>query len=146
MKWLGIMFMAALLTIAPGYGSAQPPKDTTPAAQPQGSAPKAEPAVAVKSFTPAERQDYQKKTAKELEAVQQKITDLRVKAATGAPQRKRMLMKTANDLQFQKMAAQNKLTALEKAPETAWGEGKADLDKAMQGLREALGTTGVRSK
>ena len=35
MKWLGILFMAALLASAPGYGRAQQAKDTSPA-QPQG--------------------------------------------------------------------------------------------------------------
>ena len=81
MKWLGILFMAALLVIAPGYGSAQQPKDTPPATQPQGPAVKGEAAGTAKSFTPAERQAYEKKTAEELDAIQQKIADLRIKAS-----------------------------------------------------------------
>ena len=136
MKWLGIMFMAALLAIAPGYGSAQQPKDTPPAAQPQGPEVKGEAAGTAKSFTPEERKAYEKKTAEELDAIQQKIADLRVKAATGPAQQKRGLMLTANNLQLQKVAAGNRLTALEKAPETAWGQQKADLDKAMADLRQ----------
>ena len=116
MKWLGILFMAALLVIAPGYGSAQQPKDTPPATQPQGPAVKGEPAGTAKSFTPAERQAYEKKTAEELEAIQQKIADLRVKAATGAPQQKRGLMLAANNLQLQEVATAQGLTALKKPP------------------------------
>ena len=146
MKWLGIMFMAALLAIAPGYGSAQQPKDTPPATQPQGPEVKGEAAGTAKSFTPAERKAYEKKTAEELAAIQQKIADLRIKAATGAPQQKRGLMLTANNLQAQKVAAGNRLTALGKASETAWGQQKADLDKAMADLRKSCEKAGVPLK
>lgn len=137
MKWLGIMFMAALLAIAPGYGSAQQSKDKPPASQSQ-SPEVGEAAGMVKNFTPAERQSYEKNTAQELEAIQQKIADLRVKATTGSPQMKRLLIQTANRLQMQKTAAGNQLTALQKATEKAWGQQKADLDKAMADLRKAL--------
>jgi hypothetical protein len=140
------MFMAALLAMAPVYGSAQQPKDTSPATQPQAPKVKGEPAGTVKSFTPAERQAYEKKTAEELDAIQQKIADLRVNATTGAPQNKRMLLQAANNLQMQKIAAGNRLTALEKATETAWGTQKADLDKAMVDLRKAFESTAIPSK
>jgi len=131
------MFMAALLAIAPGYGSAQQSKDKPPASQSQ-SPEVGEAAGTVKNFTPAERQSYEKNTAQELEAIQQKIADLRVKATTGSPQMKRLLIQTANRLQMQKTAAGNQLTALQKATEKAWGQQKADLDKAMADLRKAL--------
>ena len=146
MKWLGIMFMAALLAIAPGYGSAQQSKDTSPATQPQGPEVKGEAAGTAKSFTPAERKAYEKKTAEELAAIQQKIADLRIKAATGAPQQKRGLMLSANNLQMQKVTAENRLTALGKASETAWGQQKADLDKAMADLRKSCEKAGVPLK
>ena len=134
MKWLGILFMAALLASAPGYGKAQQSKDTSPATQPQGSAVKAETAGTAKT---AERQAYEKKTAEELDAIQQKIADLRMKARTGAPQQKRLLIRAANDLQMQKVAAENELTALKKASESDWGAQKVKLDKAMEELRSA---------
>jgi hypothetical protein len=137
MKWYGIIFMAALLVIAPGYGSAQQSKDTSPVAQPQGPEVKGEPAGTVKSFTPAEKKAYEKKTAAELEAIQQKIADLRLKANTGAAQQKRSVLLTANNLQFKKVAAETKLTALGKASDTAWDQQKADLDKAMEDLRKS---------
>lgn len=146
MQWFGIMVMAALLAIVPGYGRAQQPKDTSPATQPQGPEIKSEAAGAVKSFSPAERQAYEKKTAEELDAIQQKIADLKVKAATGAPQEKRMLILAANNLQMQKIAAGNQLTALEKASETAWGQQKAKLDKAMEELRKAWEPTAIPRK
>jgi hypothetical protein len=130
------MFMAALLAFAPAYGSAQQAKDTSPAAQPQGPEVKGEPAGMAKSFTPAEKRAYEKKTAEELDAIQQKIAELRIKATTGAPQQKRMLIRAANNLQIQKIATGNKLTALEKASETAWGQQKTSLDKAMEDLRK----------
>jgi acyl-CoA reductase-like NAD-dependent aldehyde dehydrogenase len=146
MKWLGIIFMAALLASAPGYGSAQPAKDTSPATQPQGTEVKGQAAGTAKSFTPAERKAYEKKTAEELDAIQQKIADLRVKATGGAAQQKRGLMLAANNLQLQKVAAGNRLTTLEKAPETAWGQQKADLDKAMVDLRMSCEKAGIPLK
>jgi len=144
MKWLGIMFMAALLAIAPGYGNAQQQKDTPPAAQTPEV--KGEPAATAKSFTPAERKAYEKKTAEELAAIQEKIAELRVNATSGPPQQKRTLILAANNLQFQKIAAGNRLTALEKAPETAWGQQKAELDKAMEQLRKSCERAGVQLK
>jgi hypothetical protein len=146
MKWLGIMFMAALLAIAPGYGSAQQPKDTSPATQPQGPAVKAETAGTVKSFTPSERQAYEKKTAEELDAFQQKIGDLRMKAASGAPQQKRVLMRAANNVQMQKIAADNELIALKKASAADWSDKRATLEESMQGLRKAFEPTAVPGK
>lgn len=146
MKWLGVMFMAALLTLAPGYGSAQPPKDTPPAAQSQGSGVKAEPAGAATSLTPEERKAYVKKTAEELQAIQQQIAELRVRATTGPAQQKRGLMLSANNLQLQKVAAGNRLTTLEKAPETAWDQQKAELDKAMEELRKSCEAAGIKLK
>ena len=137
-KCLGIMFMAALLALAPAYGSAQQLKDTPPAAQPQGPGVKGEAAGAAKTPTPEERKAYEKKTAEELDAIQQKIADLRVRATSGPAQQKRGLMLTANSLQLQKVAAANRLTALAKAPETAWGQQKAELDKAMADLRQEV--------
>jgi len=146
MKWLGILFMAVLLASAPGYGSAQQPKDTSPATQPQGPAVKGEPAGMAKSFTPADRQAYEKKTAEELDAIQQKIAELRMKARTGAQQQKRLLIQAANNLQMQQIAAENELAALKKASETAWGSQKAKVDKAMEGLRMAFEPTATPHK
>lgn len=146
MKWVGIMFMAAMLAIAPSYGSAQQQKDAPAAPPPQGAAVKAEPAGTAKSFTPAERKAYEKKTAEELNVIQDKIAELRVKATSGPPQQKRALMLNANNLQLQKVAAGNKLTALAKAPESAWGQQKADLDVSMENLRKSCEKAGIKLK
>ena len=136
MKWLGIMFMAALLASAPGYGSAQQPKDTSPATQPQGPAVKAEPAGTVKSFTPAERQAYEKKTAADLDAMEQRIGDLVTKSRQVVPQKRRQVIKVMRGLQVQSLDARNQLAALEKAPEDAWGGLKPGMDRAMAELRK----------
>ena len=138
MKWLGIMCIAVLLAGAPDYVSAQQPKDTSTVTRPQGPEVKEEPAGTAKIFTPAERQDYEKKTGEELDAIQQKIAELRIKAATGAPQEKRLLIQAAKNLQLQQMAASSELTALKKASESAWGPQKAKLDKSMEELRKAF--------
>ena len=123
MKWFGMVFMAALLICAPGYGSAQQAKDTS-----SGTA---------KSFTPEERKAYEEKIAAELEAIQQKIGDLRIQASTGPSQLKRMISVAANDIQMQKIAADNELAALEKSSDADWGKQKAKLDKTMAKLRSA---------
>jgi hypothetical protein len=146
MKWLGILCMAALLASAPGYGRAQQPKDASPATQPQGPAVKGEPAGTVKSFTPAERKAYEKKTAEELDAIQQKISELRMKARSGAPQQKRLLIQAAKNIQLQKIAVASELTTLEKASESAWGSQKVKLDKAMEELRQAFEPTPSQGK
>lgn len=148
MKWLGIPIMIALLVIAPGYASAQQPgkKDKPPATQLQGQAVKAEPAGAAKSYTPAERKAYEKKTAEELDAMQQRIYDLRLKTRTGAPQEKRMNLRAANKLLGQTLAARNQLKELEKAPEKTWSGAKANLDKTMMDLRKAWEATEVHTK
>ena len=137
MQWLAILLMAALLAMVPGYGSAQQSKEK-PAAPSQSQEVKAAPGGAVTGFTPAQRRAYEKETATELAAIQQKIADLRVQANSGAPQMKRLLIQKANRLQAQKIAAGNQLTALEKASGTAWGQQKAELDKAMADLRKAF--------
>ena len=138
MKWLGIIFMAALLAIAPSFGSAQQPKGKSPANQPQTPEVKGKPAGTAKSLTTAEKRAYEKKAAKELAAMQQQISGIRVKATSGSPQMKRMLIQTANRLQMQKIGADTYLTSLKKASEATWGQQKAKLDKAMADLREAL--------
>jgi len=139
MRWLGIMFMAALLAMAPGYGSAQPAgkKDPAPATQPQSPEVKAEPPGTAQISTPEDRKAYEKKTAEELDVFQTKIADLRIQATKGAPQMKSVIIRTARNLQIQKLAAGNQLTALQKASETAWSQEKVNLDKAMESLRNA---------
>jgi hypothetical protein len=57
MMWLGIILMAALLAVAPGYSQAQTPAKAklAPAAQPQGSEMKAAPAAPAPSYTAENR-------------------------------------------------------------------------------------------
>jgi hypothetical protein len=146
MKWLGILFMAALLASAPGYGNAQQTKDTSPAAQPQGPAVKGETVGTATSCTPEERKAYEKKTAEELDAIQQKIAGLRIQAATGAPQQKRLRIQAAKNLQLQETVARGELAALEKASESAWGAQKVKLEKTMAGLRKTFKPTPSQGK
>ena len=138
MKWLGIILMAALLASAQGYARAQPAgkKDPSPATQPQSPEVKGEPAGTAKSSAPEDRQAYEKKTAAELEAIEQRVDELVLKAGKVMPQKKRTFIKNTRALAQQTMAARNQLTALEKAPETTWGQDKAKMDRAMQELRK----------
>jgi len=146
MQWLGILMMAALLAGAPGYGRAQTPKDASPATQTQGPAVPGEAAGMVKSFTPEERRAYEKKTAEELDAIQKKIADLRANAAAGTPQNKRLLMRTANNLQMQQLVAADELNALKKASGSAWGPQKLKMDQAMAQLRKNWEPSASRAK
>jgi hypothetical protein len=149
MKLLGIIILAAgLLAIGPGYARAQQSgqKGTPPATQPQSPAGKAEPAGAAKSYTPAERKAYEQKTAEELDQMQQKIYDLRIKSRTGPPQNKRMILRAANNLQIQTLAARNQLKELEKAPEKTWNGVRANLDKTLVDLRKTWEATEVHTK
>ena len=118
MKFLGIMLMTTLLVGAPGYGSAEPPgKDSTsPATQPKNLETKREQARAVKSYTPEEKQAYQKKMAADLKIMQEKVDALNVKAKQVVQQKKRMALKAMISLQRQANAAKNTLAVLEKAP------------------------------
>jgi hypothetical protein len=141
MKWLGIMFLVVLVAMAPAYGGAQPTKEKSAAPQVQRPA---EPAEMAKSVTPEERKAYEQKTAQELEAIQQKIAAIRVQATGGAPQQKRILMRTATRIQMEKAAAENQLTALKKASGAAWPTQKADLDKTLRMLRQELEAAGQR--
>lgn len=147
MQWLGILLMAMLLA-APGYASAEPPgtSGAAPAAQPQGSEVKAEPAGAVPSYTPKEKKDYQKKTAAELAAIQEKIIDLKLNAGKGRRQSRRMIPQSANSLQAQILAAKDRLAAMEQAPDPTWGELKAEMDKTMDELVKALETVEAHVK
>jgi hypothetical protein len=146
MKWLWIMCMAALLAGAPDYAKAQQVKNTTPATPPQGPEVKGTPAGTAKSFTPAERKAYEKATAEELDTFQQKITDLKIKATTGKSQNKRLLIRSATNLQMQQIAAAHELTALKEASESAWGPQQGKLEKAMEGLRQAFEPTPIPRK
>jgi hypothetical protein len=136
MKWLGMMLMAALLIVAPGYGIAAPPgKDSTsPATQSKDLGNRGEQAQAVKSYTPEEKRAYQKKVAADLEKIQQGIGELKVKGRTVVPQQKRMVLRALIGLQNKANAARNKLAALENTPESSWSGLKADMDKAMANL------------
>jgi hypothetical protein len=148
MKWLGILIMAVALAIAPGFASAQQQgeKATPPATQPQSPAVKAEPAEPAKSYTPEERKAYEKKTGEELDKIQKDIYDLRIKTRTGPPQKKRMILRAANNLQIQTLAARNQLKELEKAPEKTWGGVRASLDKTLVDLRKTWEATEVHAK
>ena len=52
-------------------------------------------------------------------------------------------MVNANSLQFQKLAASQRLTDLAKAPEADWGQQKAALDKVMADLRQSCENAGI---
>jgi hypothetical protein len=139
MKRFTMLLVALAVVIAPVYAGAQQSggKEAPPAIQPQSSDVKAEPRGAAKSYTPGERKAYEKKVAADLDEIQQNIADLRLQSRKGAPQKKDMMLMAAKNLQFQTIAAKNRLAQLEKTSGDAWSGAKADLDKAMADLRQA---------
>jgi hypothetical protein len=139
MKWFGIMLIAALLAIAPGYGWAAPPP-------PQGVGVKAEPAAVVKSYTPQEREAYEKKIAAELEELQKKIYELKLKATTAVPQKKRMILMAAKNLQIRAIVGRDQLDALKKASPADWSGAKANLEKSMKDLKNYWASVEVHLK
>ncbi len=134
MYWLGILLMAALLTMVPASGKAQPAgeKGASPAAGPkvQGTV---TPAPSAKSYTLKERQAYQKKVAADLDQLQQQINGLMTEAK---PQTRRSLARARLDLQKKVLAARNQLAALEKSSEKDWSRLKAEMDKAVEELTQ----------
>jgi hypothetical protein len=120
MRWLGLWLIAALLALTPSYGSAQPAGEKAP--------------PAAQSYTPKERQAYQKKVAADLDKLQQEISDLGAAGGTAAPQMKRARMRVLLGLQKQVFAAQNQLATMEKASGPEWSGLKAAMDKALSEL------------
>jgi hypothetical protein len=133
MMWLGIILMAALLAVAPGYSQAQ-----TPAAQPQGSEMKVAPAAPAPSYTAETRKEYEKKAAQDLDALKQQIHDLSVKAQTAAPQVKRSMTRAMLALDKQEIAARQKLGKLEKASQNDWNALKTEMDKVLDNLKKSF--------
>jgi hypothetical protein len=134
MKWLGILFMVALLAGVPSYGDAQQTgeKGATPPTQPQGQVEPGKPAQAVKTYTEKERKDYEKKAAAEWAERQQKIDALKTKQETAPMQMRRMILKGLVSLQRGVYAGQNQLAAMEKTSDDTWGGMKAQLDKSKE--------------
>lgn len=120
MKWLGILLTAALLAFAPGYGQAQPQgkESPPPAAPPKGPEVKEAPTPpAVKSYTPKERKEYEKKIATDLAKLRDRIGELKTGYTKAAPQMKRTLRREIATLDRLAIAAQNKLADWQKASE-----------------------------
>jgi|WetSurMetagenome_2_1015567.scaffolds.fasta_scaffold251935_1 hypothetical protein len=139
-KLLWIILAVALLGGTPDNGSAQQTGSpgTSTVTQPADIKGPAVQAAAVKTFTPQERQKYEKKMAADLEATQQKIADLRIQAGKVPSQKKRMILSQVRNLQMQVGAARSQLTALEKAADKDWGGLKADLDNTIQSLNKGV--------
>jgi hypothetical protein len=137
MKCLGIMLMAALLAVVPGYGDAQSPvtPGTSMATQPESV--KGDPEQAGKSFTSKEKAEYQTKIAADLMVVENKIDTLKVKSKAIAQQKKHMYLRVLIDLQRKTVDAQNKLEALKNAPEKDWSAIRDDLEMDMGELVKA---------
>lgn len=139
--FLIVILGLGLLPTAAGYVQAAPPgQNVTPPAPQSGSqANKELPAAnSVKSYTPEEKLAYQKKTAQQLQEIQQKIEDLRVKSTKISTQKKHIFLRGLVDLQRRFMLAKQKLAALEAAPAQNWSSLKAEMDKSMAALIQAV--------
>jgi len=138
MKRFGLMLLAALLATVPGYGGAQAPGPMAPPPAPptQGPEVKAPAPPAAKSFTPKERQEYQKKIAADLAKLEEKIDGLKDQQAKPPPQMRRTILRSRVNLQRLDAIARGKLAALQKASEKDWHTLKAEMDKALEDLKK----------
>jgi hypothetical protein len=133
MQWLGILLMTVLLAGGPGYASAQQAgkPETSPTPQPISSGQVANQAQSAKSYSQAERQAYEEKTAKDLEAMQRQLAELRGKQGKIKPQARRLVLKSMLNLQRGLSQTQALFDSMKKASGQAWGETKAKLDSSM---------------
>jgi hypothetical protein len=131
----------ALLLNAPVYVQADPPGKnmTSPASPAASQAKQEEPAPkSPTDYTPAERQAYQNKMARDFENLRQRVEDLKLKTLQIPPQKKRMALRALVDLQRRLNYAKQKLTALKSAPGTTWSSFKDRADKSMANLTLAV--------
>ena len=142
------MLLAVLLAMAPDYSRAQSPGKSDPTKNPQtkGAIVKDDAAKTVKSYTPEERQAYEKKAAETLAGIDEKVADLRMKARKVAPQQKRTMVLATNNLYAQTVTARNQLAALKKAPENDWSGARAELDKTMVELGNTVAALEMQLK
>jgi hypothetical protein len=129
MQWRGILLMAALMAVVPGYARA--------ASQSKVLKETGSPASPTKTYSPAEKKAYEEKIASDLNNMQQKINELKIKSRTVVQQKKHMAVVSLMDLQNKANAARGKLAALKTAPPNAWSGLKAKLDKSMADLSTA---------
>ena len=87
-----------------------------------------------KTLSPEERQAYEKKIAADLEAMDTKIADLRMKTAKVAPQQKRLVLFHMQYLYNEAVAARNQLNTLVKSQGEAWNQAQVKLEATMQDL------------
>jgi hypothetical protein len=147
-NWLVIMMLGTLLALVPTYGRAQSPgkSDPTPAIQTNRGTVEGETAGAKEHHTLGERRAYEKKTAEALAGIEEKVSDLRIKARKVAPQQKRMMVMVTNNLYALTLSAQNRLTALKKAPEKDWNGARAELDRSMLELEQTVAAVEMKLK
>lgn len=140
--------LTALLASAPNHGRAQSPgkPDPTKNTQTKGAIVKDDAAKTGKSYTPEERQAYEKKATETLAGIDEKVADLRMKARKAAPQQKRMMVLMTNNLYGQTVTARNQLAALKKAPEKDWSGARAELDKTMLELGQTVAAVEMKLK
>jgi hypothetical protein len=140
MKWIGILVAAALLAMTPGYGGAQSPLKSPQAegTQVKGRAVEGQTSVQQKPLSPEERKDYEKKVAAELEALDTRVADLRMKTAKVPPQQKRMVLFHMNYLYNEAVTARNQLRNLVNSQGEAWNQAQGKLAATMQDLTRNL--------
>jgi hypothetical protein len=133
MKWLGILVMTVLLAGVPGLAGAQQAGGpaTTPPAQAKSSSEASQQAQPAKSYSPEERQAYEKKTAEALKIMEQKLGDLRGKQGKVRPQLKRQVLRAMANLDRGFYGAKSQFAAMQKASEQDWPRYKAALDGTM---------------
>ncbi len=147
MKWLGILVAAALLAATPGGSGAQAPMKSaqTGETQAKGAAVKGQ-IPGQGTVTPDERKVYEKKVAADLEQINTRIGDLRVKTLKVPPQQKRMTLSHMQYLYNQAVAARNQLSNLAGLQGEAWNQARVKLDATMGDLNRTLEAAEIKYK
>ncbi len=139
MKWFAIMPLAALLAVAPAAAWPQQSagQAAAPAAQPKVTEGRPTAAAPGKTYTPEEKQAYQRETAAALDKLNQEIGVYKVETLNACPpQKKRSYARAFMILDKKLIFARDKLAALEKASAQDWPRLKAETDQALADVQK----------
>jgi hypothetical protein len=125
-------------------GKESPLRATTPSPHPQEKGQQAP--ASVKTYTPEEKQGYQKKMASDIAEIRKEIDKLVATWQGAGEGRKQAIRKDIVAIQQMSIRAQWKLRALEKASDKEWPYLKISMDAAMKDLIGAFSEIGGRYK
>jgi hypothetical protein len=135
MQRIGLVIMVMLFPLLLACGSQEEPAKGKPPVTGEQVKKQAEKALETTgAYLQQQQADYEKQIGAQLDALQQKIQELRARAEKAAPELKARLQEQIDELQKQEDAAQKKLAVLRAASGKAWEDFKAGMDQAVADL------------